>query len=434
MLRPLANVFRWIGLRRIIVVFAILLCAALVWFNFFRTKMIGEFFAHMQQPAVVISATKAEPTTWKAEIRAIGTLAAVQGVDIASQAAGVVQSIAFTANQHVNQGDLLVQIDDAVDRADLMSAQAAVERDRAAMERAMSLRKTGVNSAAALEDASSALARSQSVLARVRAVLDQKAIEAPFAGTVGIPRIDVGQYVEPGGMIATLQRLDTMRVDFTVPEQLVSQVSMGQAATFGLTEASFPYSGRIVGIDPKIDPQTRLASVRAEVANSDGALRPGQFARVRVELPATDNVIALPQTAVVTSLYGDYVYIVVPADTPNPAGSTESGATLRQSVPSDAAADDKTAARPAPAPQSPSNPPPDASQPTAAAGEKLVAKQVFVTVGRRQGNEIEIVKGLKGGETVVTSGQNKLSNNAAVTINNDVDPAKLSREDGESSS
>ena len=115
-------------------------------------------------------------------------------------------------------------------------------------------------------------------------------------------------------MIATLQQLDTMRADFTVPEQQLGDMTMDQVATFGLTEEAFPYHGRITGIDPKIDPQTRMVSVRAEVENPDGALRPGQFVRVRVELPAVESVIALPQTAVVTSLYGDYVYRGLPVD------------------------------------------------------------------------------------------------------------------------
>ena len=421
MIRAFVNFWRRIGLRRVIVVFAVLFCAALVWFNFFRTKMIGEFFATMQAPAVTVSATKVEQTTWKPEIRAIGTLWAIQGVDVATQVAGVVQSIEFTANQQVKQGELLVQIDDAVERADLMSAQAAVERDRTAMERAMSLRKTGVNSAAAVEEASSALAASQSALEKIRAVLDQKAIEAPFAGTIGIPRIETGQYLQVGDMIATLQQLDTMRVDFTVPEQLVDDMTMGQAVIFGLTEDNFRYQGKVVGIDPKIDPQTRLVSVRAELANADGQLRPGQFVRVRVELPAVDNVIALPQTAVVTSLYGNYVYLVAPAEAPAAAAPAETSTaapaegdeTLRQSLPTE------TPANPVAAP---------------AEGEKLIAKQVFVETGRRQGNQIEIAKGLEPGQTVVTSGQNKLSNNAPITINNDVDPAKIAQESGDGAS
>ena len=308
---------RWIGLRRFLLVFVVLLCAALVWFNFFRTKMIGEFFATMKQPAVAISATTTERTTWKPEIRAIGTLAAVQGADVSSQLAGVVKSIDFKANDRVDEGQLLVQIDDAIERADLMSGQAALERDQAAMARAETLRKTGVNSAATLQDTASALASSQSALAKIQAVLDQKAIEAPFAGTIGIPRVDVGEYVQPGTVIATLQQLDTMRVDFTVPEQLLGRDHDGAAGELRTDGGrASPTRAEIIGIDPKIDPQTRLVSVRAEVKNSDGNLRPGQFVRVRVELPAVENVIALPQTAVVTSLYGDYVYVVGRPDRP----------------------------------------------------------------------------------------------------------------------
>jgi membrane fusion protein (multidrug efflux system) len=388
----------------------------------------------MQPPAVTVSATTVDRTTRNPEIRAIGTLWAIQGVDVAAQVAGVVKSIAFTANDRVEEGALLVQIDDAVESADLMSGEAALSRDRASLERAERLRKTGVSSDASLEEAESAMAASESALARIRAVLDQKAIEAPFSGTVGIPKIEVGQYIQPGTTVATLQQLDTMRVDFTVPEQLVDQITMDQSATFGLTEENFAYKGRVIGIDPKIDPQTRLVSVRAEVENPNGELRPGQFVRVRVELPAADGVIALPQTAVVTSLYGDYVYVVEKADeaaaSPAPAASepAQGDTALRESLPTEAAADQPASegtATDAPAAEAA---PADAAAPAAAEGEKLVAKQVFVKLGRRQGDQIEIASGLEPGQTVVTSGQNKLSNNAPVTIDNAVDPAKLAQE------
>ena len=168
---------------------------------------------------------------------------------------------------------------------------------------------------------------------------------------IGIPRIDVGEYLQPGGMIATLQQLDTMRADFTVPEQQLSDLTMDQAATFGLTEEAFPYHGRIIGIDPKIDPQTRMVSVRAEVENPDGDLRPGQFVRVRVELPSVENVIALPQTAVVTSLYGDYVYLVEPAPAAaagtQPAAETDAQPAAKEPTaePTDAAPEGDTTLR-----------------------------------------------------------------------------------------
>jgi membrane fusion protein (multidrug efflux system) len=151
---------------------------------------------------------------------------------------------------------------------------------------------------------------------------------------------------------------------------------------------------------------------------------------VRVELPAESGVIALPQTAVVTSLYGDYVYVVAPADSPAQPKPAEGDAALPQSAP------EKSPETPAPAPGSAASPAPApaAGQPVAADGEKLVARQVFVTVGRRQGNLIEIAKGVDPGQTVITSGQNKLSNNAPVTINNDVDPAKLAQDGGDGAS
>lgn len=437
-MRFIRSVWRRIGVRRVILVFVVLFCALLVWFNFFRSRMIGEFFASMPAPTVTVSATKVEQTVWKPEIDAIGTLSAIQGVDVATQVAGVVKSIDFAANERVEANQLLVQIDDAVERADVMSAEAAVARDQAQLERAQQLRKTGVSSEASLEEAETALAASESALARIRAVLDQKAIEAPFAGVIGIPRIDVGQYLEPGGMIATLQQLDTMRVDFTVPEQQVDDLRMGQPATFGLTEDNFPYQGRIIGIDPKIDPQMRMVSVRAEVENSGGDLRPGQFTRVRVELPAVENVIALPQTAVVTSLYGDYVYLVEPAPAataeqpaaqPAPqstAAAPQNGdAALRESLPADNPPAENPPATPAaPAENAPAEN--SAAAPAAPAeGAKLVAKQAFVEIGRRQGNLIEITRGVEAGQTVVTSGQNKLANNTFIAINNDVDPATL---------
>lgn len=388
----------------------ILLSAGLIGFNLFRSKMIADFFAGQQMPAVTISAAEVKPTSWTPEIDAIGTLIAAQGVDVAVETAGVVKAIAFQANDEVKQGQLLVQIEDAVERADLQAARATVERDRAQLERAQTLSKRGVSSERSLEDAQTALAASESSLARIQATIDLKAIEAPFAGTIGIPRIDVGQYAQPGTVIATLQQLSIMKVDFTVPEQRVADLQMGQPASFGLSEAEFPYQGRIVGIDPKVDPQTRMVSLRAEVENPKGELRPGQFVRVRVGLPAVPDVIALPQTSVVTSLYGDYVYVVEPPAAPDAAA--EGNTTTAE--PEASAAEP---AQPA-APADPNAPPP------------LVARQVFVEVGRRQGNLIEIAKGLKGGETVVTSGQNKLANNTPVIINNDVDPAAVALGEG----
>ncbi len=176
-------------------VLLVVVCGGLIGFNLFRAKMIGDFFANQQMPSVAVSATEVQPRAWTPEIEAIGSLVAAQGVDVAVQVAGVVESIEFTANENVETGQLLIQIDDAIERADLISAEAAVERDRAQAERARTLRRNNVSSEATLEIATSALAESESALARIRAVLDQKSVEAPFSGEIGIPRIDVGEYI-----------------------------------------------------------------------------------------------------------------------------------------------------------------------------------------------------------------------------------------------
>jgi membrane fusion protein, multidrug efflux system len=386
----------------IALVLVVLVCGGLVGFNLFRSKAIADFFANQQMPAATVSAITVHPVSWSPQIEAIGTVDALRGVDVAVQTAGVVDRVGFKANDIVTEGQLLVQINDAVERADLQSAQATLEQSRAQLERAKRLRQTGVSSEATLEEAQTSFAAAESALARIQATIDLKAVEAPFSGMIGIPRIDLGQYVQPGAVIATLQQLDRMRVDFTVPEQRMAELKLDQPASFGLVEGEFPYKGRIVGIDPKIDPQTRLIAVRAELENPDTSLRPGQFVRVRVELPAVANVIALPQTSVVTSLYGDYVYLVEEADPPAPAENAAAGSG------EDAAPADGAGAAAA-APQ----------------GKQLVAKQVFVEIGRRQGDLIQITKGVEPGQIVVTSGQNKLANNMPVVINNTVDPATV---------
>ncbi len=342
-------------------------CGGLIYFNFFRDQMIEEMFANMPVQPVPVEAVAVETTRWTPGIEAIGTASAAMGVDVAVEVGGVVQSIPFTANEEVRKGQLLLQIDDAVERADLLAAEAAVARDQQTFDRTLSLSERGVTSAQALDEAIAALESSRSVLARVQAVIDQKAIEAPFDGTIGIPRVEIGQYVQPGTVIATLQNIQRMKVDFTVPEQLVGQISLGQPVSVGAELGALSYAGRITGIDPKVDPTSRLVSVQAELDNPEGGLRPGQFVRVRIELPEEDGIIAVPQTAVVTSLYGDHVYLVVEEQ-------GQGGAPV------------------------------------------LRARQAFVTVGRRDRDMVEITEGLAPGDIVVTAGQNRLDNGMPVTL------------------
>lgn len=358
-------------------VLALAVCAGLIWFNFFRQEMIGQFFASQKPPSQVVSTIEVTPDTWTPGIVAIGTARAAQGVQLAVQINGVVKQIAFEANDKVDKDQLLVQLDDAVERADLIDAEAAVKVAQAAERRSRRLRTSGFDSEAAFDKVTADLDAALSKLARTKAAIELKSLEAPFAGTIGIPRIEVGEYVSAGTVVATLQDLDHISVDFAVPEQFIAQVTMGQTVRFGFVEEKLGLSGRITGIDPRGDPQTRLVSVRADITDDAGeVIIPGRFLHVRIDLPAEPNVIAVPQTSVVTSLYGDYVYKVVPDDR------------------EDAAADGK------------------------------MLRQVFVKTGRREGQGIEILDGLAQGDVIVTAGQNKLQPGASVEVDNSIDITK----------
>lgn len=366
--------------RRLVValvfILAIGLCAGLVWFNFFRDKMITQFFATMQQPPQTISAAKVEAKTWTPSISAIGTAKAANGVELAFETAGIVSQIKFKANQNVRQGEVLVQLDDTVERADIQDVQANVKTAESSFERAKTLSARGYGTEANLDQASALLAVARSRLARLQATIEQKALKAPFSGVIGIPRIDVGQYLQPGTVIASFQDLSSMKVDFTVPEQRAGEISLGQEVHIGTTEGNLPFKGRVTGKDPRVDPKTRLVSVQALVEdNKDGAILPGQFLHVEVILPEQPNVMTVPQTAVIASLYGDYVYTID---------------------------EEQREGKPV-----------------------QIAKQVFVKTGRRRGGALEIVSGINPGQQVVASGQNKLQSGATVKIDNTIDVTKL---------
>ncbi|OBQ66389.1 efflux RND transporter periplasmic adaptor subunit [Mesorhizobium erdmanii] len=423
----------------IIAVLAVLaiVVGGIVWFNFFREGMIKQYFATMKPPAATVSTTIAKPSSWTPGVEAIGTVRAVRGVDLTVETAGIVKEIPFHANEKVAANAVLLQLDDAVERADLDAQKAQAALDQVSLTRAIELTKRGVGSDSTLDSARAAASASASQVTRLQAVLDQKQLTAPFAGTVGIPKIDLGQYIAPGTSVVTLQDLDTMRVDFTVPEQQLPLLKIGQTVRLGLSGADMPFAGAIHGIDPKIDPSSRLVNIRAEVANPEGKLTPGQFVQVRVELPEEQNVLSLPQTALTTSLYGDYIFVVQPAKSAEPAPAQpakaeEKPAAAASDKPADAMKPAADAMKPASDAAKPADKAADATKPATdpakppAEGDKpaLVLSQVFVKPGRRNQGMVEIVEGLKAGDEVVTAGQNRLFNGMSVNVDNTIDPTK----------
>ncbi|MFT4148730.1 MAG: efflux RND transporter periplasmic adaptor subunit [Paracoccaceae bacterium] len=363
----------------------------IVFFNDFRAKMIAEYLGGMVPPPVPVTTQEARPIDWTPGIDAIGTSLSVQGVDLAIESGGTVRGILFRGNDKVTKGQHLVQIDDSSEVASLAAAKAGLNVAETELRRTQTLTDRGVNAQTTVDTAAAQAESARAQVAQVQTSLDNKRLAAPFDGVIGIPQIEIGQYVTPGTVYATLQDLTKMRVDFNVPEQQIAALQLGGAVTVTTEVGDLSARGTIIAIEPRVDAASRMITVRAEVENTEGKLIPGQFLRVRVELPLEKGVIALPQTAVTTSLYGDTVYVVrsKPAEPAKDAAASGTG---------------------------------DAG--TAASGtgaeEQLTAEQVFVTTGRRFGGQIEIVKGIAAGDMIVTSGQNRLSNGSRVKVDNSV--------------
>jgi membrane fusion protein (multidrug efflux system) len=348
----------------------------LVGFNLFRDKMIAQFFAGMTAPPATVSTVEAKAGDWTPVIEGIGTVNAARGVELTVETAGVVKEIRFKPGAYVKAGDVLLRLDDVVQQADVSAARSADEQAQTNLTRARELAGRGVASNVSLDQTESAARATAAQLARAEAVLAQRQLTAPFDGVVGLTRVDPGQYVAPGTIIATLQDASELRVDFSLPEQNLPDLRVGQKIAVHIDGEEAPFLGALTGIDPRVEPSTRLVALRGSVPNAGGRIAPGQFVRIDVILPTEVGVISLPQTAISNSLYGDFVYLVQPK--------------------ADAAAD--------------------------AATPPLEVRQVFVKTGRRTGGLVE-VSGIDPGAQVVSAGQNRLSNGQPASVNNDVNPA-----------
>lgn len=345
-----------------------LIVGGIVWFKFFRDGMIAQYLSGQVPPPVPVSAETVEAVTWEPGIDAVGTSVSAQGVDLAIESGGLVREILFAGNDSIAKGQKLVQIDDDSEKASLAAAQAALTVAIAEAKRANTLSERGVGAVTTVESAEAQVESARAQVAQVQTALDSKQLTAPFAGEIGIPQIEVGQYVTVGTIYATLQDLSRMRVDFAVPEQQIANLKLGGAVTVTSEVGDFSAGGTIIAVEPRVDPNSRLVSVRAEVENTAGRLFPGQFLRVRIALPKEEGVIAVPQTAVSSTLYGDSLYVIRAGE----------------------------------------------------AADELKVEQVFVTLGRRSGGRIEVVKGLAAGDQIVTSGQNRLTPGSKVKIDNSV--------------
>lgn len=394
-----------------------------------QVKRTLDGFAAMPEPQSTVSTAKAVYLDWSTELPVVGSLRAVRGVELATEVAGLVQSIGFRSGDNVAAGQPLLQMVDDADVARLRSLQASAELADLNFQRDELQLAADAISRAQFENSAATAKAAKAAVEEQKALIAKKSLRAPFSGRLGISTVNRGQYLAAGDSIVTLQQLDPIHVDFSLPQQQLAQLVVGGklVATFD----SFPdqrFDGEITAINPVVDTDTRNVRVQATLRNPQQRLLPGMFADLRLTVGKPQRYLTLPQTAVTFNPYGETVYVVVKrgeetAPDPNLPATLAHTQALDKLDAEQRAADaakaaaaqgEKAAEAAAAAPAKPVDP---------NAPPVLVARQVFVVSGPKRGDQVAILSGLKEGDEVVTTGQLKLRNGTRVAINNSVQPA-----------
>ncbi|WP_019569799.1 efflux RND transporter periplasmic adaptor subunit [Thioalkalivibrio sp. ALE11] len=338
-------------------------------FKAFMDQQIAEYFEEMPEPEATINAATVETDAWTPETRAIGSLEAVRGATLSFQSQGLVDRILFSSGTEVVEGETLVELDTALDRAELESLQAAAMLAESELQRARGLAERDSISDSELQrrqtEAEQARAAVRSQEERIR----QKRLRAPFDGQLSIRQIDEGQFVGPGDPVVELQTLDPIHLNFTLPERRLSEVEPGQEVRIRTDAHDAVVTGVITAIEPRVRPASRMFRVQATLDNEDHRLRPGQFARVTLERGEAEEGLVVPQTAIRHAPWGQSAFVVFEDDD----------------------------------------------------GQKRV-EQRLVETGERRGDLIRIRDGLEEGDTVAASGLLKLQNDTPVNITEDARP------------
>ncbi|HET9597250.1 MAG TPA: efflux RND transporter periplasmic adaptor subunit [Anaeromyxobacteraceae bacterium] len=364
----------WIGAVLCIVV----LVAALAGVKAMQIgSMIKAGKAFVPPPEAVTSA-RVEASQWEASRSAIGTLVAVRGVTLGSELPGLVREITFESGSSVRKGQVLVRLDISAEEAQLSAAEADASLAKLNLERARTLRQGEANTQADLDAAQARARQTQATVANLEAVIAKKTIKAPFDGRISIRQVELGQVLQAGTPIASLQSVSPIHADFYLPQQALAEVKAGQRTR--LRTDAFPgasWEGEVTVVNPEVDVATRNVRIRATFANGDGRLRPGMFANVEVLSREKRPALVIPATSVLFAPYGDSVFVIEEKKDDSGKAST-------------------------------------------------VARQKFVRLGERRGDFVAVAEGLSAGETIVSSGAFKLRNGMAVVVNNALAPdAKL---------
>lgn len=363
----------------IMLIVVVVLFGGIFGFEAFKNVMIKNFIAKTSNPPQTVSTTKAVELPWRQTLESVATLRAHSGADLSPQVAGIVDSIHFKSGEDVKKGQLLISLNAQADLAKLDAMKAAEHIASVTYDRDKKQYNARAISEQVLDVDAANLKQAQANVAQQQALVNYDNVRAPFSGRLGIRQVDIGQYLNPGTTIVTLQSLDPIYADFYMPQKTLDEIKVGQkveAKTDALPGETF--NGDIVAISPKVDTGTLNVQIRALLKNPNHKLLTGMYATVDVITGAPHVYVTLPQTAITYNPYGDTVYLVAPAD----GEKDEQGK-----------------------------------------GSKLIAKQQFITVGDTRGDQIQILKGVKVGQTVITAGQIKLHNGSPIVINDQIQPS-----------
>jgi membrane fusion protein (multidrug efflux system) len=355
--------------RILVIVGLLVVVAVLVGIKVSQIKsMIAAGKAFVPPPETVTTA-KVERGAWRSSRAAVGSLVAVHGVTLGAELPGIIRQIHFESGTSVKQGAVLVKLDTSTEEAQLESAVAEAALAKVSLERARQLRTTEANTQADLDAADARAKQTEAAVTTLRATIAKKTIRAPFDGRIAIRQIELGQSVSPGTPLASLQSVDPIYAEFSLPQQALADVKVGQQMQ--MRTDIFPgasWEGKVTTINSEVDVATRNVRIRATVPNADARLRPGMFVNVEVVSSDTRQALTIPATAVLYAPYGDSIFVA----------EEQQG--------------------------------------------KLVARQKFVRLGERRGDLIVVESGLDAGETVVSSGAFKLRNGMSVAVKNELAP------------
>lgn len=354
----------------LMILVVVVFIGGMIGFKMMMATGTKKFLAAMPAPVQTVSTTTATTQEWQPELNAVGTARAINGADMSSEVAGVVETLSFDSGNDVEKDAVLVRLRVADEIAKLHALEATANLTQVTLDRDLKQIKAQAISQATVDSDTAALNNAKAQVAAQQAVIDKKTIRAPFSGHLGLRQVDIGQYLNAGAVIVTLQQLDPIYVDFNLPEQALTQVSVGQKVLARADAVpNVDFEGEVLAINAKVDEATRNVQVRATFKNPARKLLPGMFVHVLVTSGVPQKQITLPQTTITYNPYGNTVFLV---------GKDENG--------------------------------------------KPIAQQTFVTVGSTRGDQVAVTSGVKEGDQIVSSGQLKLRNATPLAINNEIQP------------